>query len=912
MKWIASLLVKPTLLVVIAPLIFCGSSQQSPETAAKMFQKLLKKTMGTRLNETIKIIDREYVDPSRIDTQDMFVQAVKKLSLNITELSYQRDTSKVSVSLNQKTQTFPTQIGSMKGLKTKLNQLLDFVNQQHKGEFTRDKLEEFIINGVMDTLDPHSIFLSAEMLAETNVDIEGKFGGLGIVIGFRDGLLTVISPLDGTPASRAGIKAGDQITKIEGVPTGGMSLFDAVSKMRGLRGTPVTISILREGVKKEIDYRIVRDTIQIINTELALLSGDIGYLQLKRFDNSAAKDIAYGIQTLQSQAGKNLKGFILDLRNNPGGLLDQAIKVTDLFLEKGAIVSTVERNNKFSSRTQARRAIKDHLFPMTVLINQGSASASEIVAGALQKNNRALLVGQKTFGKGTVQKIFNFPANFSALKMTVSKYLTVDDISIQSIGIRPDIEIDPVWVEDDFIRFFQYLTFRSESEIDGSFANAEKSNTSLISLPYLMPKTNDEDADKALAGEYEFSKLKNPEKEKKLFETFEIKLAHQILSAKDIPSKANRNQVFKKAKKLFSTIENGNQKDIQLALSQKDINWTYPPKPTTFCDPKFLNIETKLKGSVANIKDGDIAQFQTNVSNQSDSCAFYQVKGITKSKNHALNQHFIYVGYVGPKQKVTIPSKIEISESQPLGTERVEVTFTDTDDRVLSQDTMLLSFAKPRLPSFEIRYEYFSTKPKPEIKMHIKNIGNQMSKEVLAVIKNEAKTPSIQLSESRKTINELKPGQTKTIAFPLKVSGSLQDNELLNIQCADVDNRVIMEMDWNLRKDPKGIWRSPLVHLDNQTINSTVFKEKITLKGNVQDDGFIKDLYVIVNEDKVHYQAFTGTKKIEQFSIPVLLKEEENIIQIVSRDLQNIQGFQELHLAKPPLNHSKPKLTHLP
>jgi|GEM_PF-429513 len=906
MKWITSLFIKPTVLMIITPLIFCGSSQQEARSPAKMFQKLLNKTMGSRLEETLKIVDNEYVDPSRVDMQKMFVQAVKELSLYITELSYQRDDLQMNIQLDGQRRTFSTQIGDMKELKIKLNELLDFGDAHHKGKYDRDKLEEFIIAGVLGTLDPHSIFLSAEMLTETNVDIEGKFGGLGIVIGFRDGHLTVISPLDGTPADRARIKAGDRITKIEGTPTGGMTLFDAVSKMRGLRGTPVNISILSEGAKKEVDHRIVRDIIEIINTEAALLSNNIGYIKLKRFDNSAAKDVAYGIQNLQAQAGKDLQGFILDLRNNPGGLLDQAIKVSDLFLEDGAIVSTVERNNKFSSRTQARRALKDYLLPMTVLINQGSASASEIVAGALQKNNRALLIGQKTFGKGTVQKIFKFP-KFSAVKLTVSKYLTVDDISIQSVGVRPDIEINPVWVQEDFIRFFQYLTFRSESEIDGSFSNSQKSNAALISLPYLMPsEEKDEDAD--LAGEYQLSKLKNLEKEKKLFETFEIKLAHQILSVKNLKAKAKRDEIYQAAQPLFKKIERNNQKDIQLALKEKNINWTYPPQPTTFCDPKNLIVKSTVKHPLKKIRDGEKIDLQTQVTNQG-ACAFYQVKGISNSKNQSLDQHFVYVGYVGPKQKLTLNTDIEVSESQPMGMEKMDLVFSDTDDRILNKTSLNLAFDQPRLPKFHIDYEYVSNAKQPELRLKIKNVGNQLSEEVLVVIKNEHESPMMRLTESRKTIDELKPAQTQALSFPIQASGIPNEDEVLKVQCADVDNRVVMETSWHPQKEAKGTWQSPTVRIDATSIYKQVTSEMFTLKGNVQDDGFIKDLYIIVNDEKVYYEAFTGKQKLESFSVPVLLKEEANTIQIVSRDSQGIQGFEEIHISKSAANNPvKPTL----
>ncbi|MEZ4819758.1 MAG: S41 family peptidase [Bdellovibrionota bacterium] len=874
-----------------------SSSQAQSMSASKIFGQYAKKDTYERLNQVLYFVHSQYVEPTRINFSNMFTSAVKELSLNLAELSYTKKKQTITVTLINQSKTFSTKIPSIYALRNQLNDLLAFVEAHKKTQSKEGTIEENAISGLLNTLDPHSVFLSKDILSETNVDIEGKFGGLGIVIGFREGNLTVISPIDGTPAAKKGIEAGDRIVKIEEEPTTGMTLFEAVSKMRGERGTFVNIAILREGNAKEIPFTIKRDVIEIINIDSALLSNNIGYIKLKRFDKSAAKDIAYEIQNFQSTLGKELNGLILDLRNNPGGLLDQAIDVSDLFLQEGGIVSTVERNNKFNSRTKAKKSGRDFIYPMTLLINQGSASASEIVAGALQKNNRALLIGQKTFGKGTVQKIFGLPKD-TALKLTVSKYLTVDDISIQSIGIRPDIETQPVWVKDDFVRFQQYLKFRSESDLDQSFANYEKANKSLIALPYLVPIQDEAVGGQSIVDEYQFSKLSSKEKEEKLMQTFEIELAHTILS-QDRVKNLSRTELFQNAKGAIAKLEKNEQNQIQLALSKKGINWTYPPKPSTYCNPKKLSITTTPTIPKAGFQDNSKIELVTKIKNNND-CSFYQVKGITESKNPVFDQHFIYIGHIQPQQEVSITSSIDVPDYQAKGVELLQVVMSDSEGQDIHHQNIQIPFAKQNQPEFKVSYTQSKSGVKQELSFNIENTGNAISNETLLVIKQKG-TKTLELTTSRQVVKDLKPGQKQTVHFPIKQANVNASNEpvIVTVQCADVQNRVFLEQDINLSKPhPNGVIQAPKIELATEKFLSVVGKHAITLTGTIEDDQEIKDMYIFVNDEKVYYQLFPLKSSKENFSVDLPLSEQENVIQIISRDTNDTQGSTEVHILR--------------
>ena len=312
----------------------------------------------------------------------------------------------------------------------------DYVEKPDDG-----KLVESAINGMLSGLDPHSSYMDAKSFRDMQVQTRGEFGGLGIEVTMEDGLVKVVTPIDDTPAARAGIQANDIITQLDDDPVQGLTLNQAVEKMRGAPNTQIRLKIVRKGVEKPIDVTLTREIIRVATVRSHSEGDDVGYIRLTQFNEQTTEGLKKSLATISSQSGDKLKGYILDLRNNPGGLLDQAISVADAFLDKGEIVSTRGRNAQETQRFNARAGDLAKGKPLIVLINGGSASASEIVAGALQDHKRATVVGTRSFGKASVQTIIPLGPGNGALRLTTARYYTPSGKSIQAQGILPDIEV---------------------------------------------------------------------------------------------------------------------------------------------------------------------------------------------------------------------------------------------------------------------------------------------------------------------------------------------------------------------------------------------------------------------------------------------------------------------------------------
>jgi|TARA_B100002052_G_scaffold288663_1_gene305100 carboxyl-terminal processing protease len=318
-------------------------------------------------------------------------------------------------------------------------EVLEKIKKEYVEDVDQSEMIDSAINGALQYLDPYSAYMSPEIFKSMEVDTKGEFGGLGIEVGMEAGVIKVISPIDDTPASRAGIKAGDYIIKIDGTQVQGKSLMEAVKLMRGPVGSKIDLTIRRKGEKKALQKTIVREIIQVKSVEAKIIKKDIAYLRLKAFNSNSSKQLVEKINKFE--INDKPVGYILDLRNNPGGLLTQAINVTDFFLEDGEIVSTKGRRAIENRRFFARKGDKLNGKPLIVLINNGSASASEIVAGALKDHKRAIILGEETYGKGSVQSIMPL-SDGGGIRLTVSKYYLPSGNSISEVGVKPDIFIE--------------------------------------------------------------------------------------------------------------------------------------------------------------------------------------------------------------------------------------------------------------------------------------------------------------------------------------------------------------------------------------------------------------------------------------------------------------------------------------
>jgi carboxyl-terminal processing protease len=317
-------------------------------------------------------------------------------------------------------------------------EVLEKINNEYVDEVDQSESMDAAINGLLQSLDPYSAYMTPESFEGMQTETSGKFGGLGIEVGMEAGVIKVISPIDNTPASKAGLKAGDYIVKINNTQVQGKSLIEAVDLMRGPVGSSIKITVRRVGVKKALIFNITREIIQVQSVKSELINNNIGYIRLTSFNENSSKQIKEKVNKLNKN--KDLKGYILDLRNNPGGLLSQAIKISDFFLENGEIVSTKSRKISENKKWFAKKGDLTNGKILIVLINYGSASASEIVAGALKDHKRAIIIGENSYGKGSVQSIIPLK-NRGAIRLTIAKYYLPSGKSISEVGVTPDIEV---------------------------------------------------------------------------------------------------------------------------------------------------------------------------------------------------------------------------------------------------------------------------------------------------------------------------------------------------------------------------------------------------------------------------------------------------------------------------------------
>ena len=337
-------------------------------------------------------------------------------------------------------------------------EVLEKINKEYVDEVDQSKSMDAAINGLLQSLDPYSAYMTPESFEGMQTETSGKFGGLGIEVGMEAGVVKVISPIDNTPASKAGLKAGDYIVKINNVQVQGKSLMEAVDLMRGPVGSSIEITVRRRGVKKALIFNITREIIQVQSVKSELIENNIGYIRLTSFNDNSSDQIKEKIKKLNKN--QNLKGYILDLRNNPGGLLSQAIKISDFFLENGEIVSTKSRKVSENRKWFAKKGDLTNGETLIVLINYGSASASEIVAGALKDHKRAIILGENSYGKGSVQSIIPLK-NRGAIRLTIAKYYLPSGKSISEVGVTPDIEV---------IESSENFKFNSETDNQLNFA----------------------------------------------------------------------------------------------------------------------------------------------------------------------------------------------------------------------------------------------------------------------------------------------------------------------------------------------------------------------------------------------------------------------------------------------------------
>ncbi|MEZ4323773.1 MAG: MXAN_5808 family serine peptidase [Polyangiales bacterium] len=617
-----------------------GHAQQadpSDSAAAARAQRPYGLSQVRVLSRAIREVSDGYVDPDRVNHQRMFLAGLNAIQRSVAPVmvDYREGEDRVHLQVRSQQASFAvSDINSPWALTDRFRQVFEFL-EANLGEETdldlRD-VEYAAVNGMLRTLDPHTNLLTPDVFEEMRMSTHGEFGGLGIVISIRGGHLTVIRPMPNTPASRAGLERGDRIVKIDAESTLNMPLAEAVSRLRGEPGSPVDVWYSRgsgSSWSAPRRVRLVRAIIHIESVEHRMLANNIGYVKVSGFQGNTTEDLQRALVALHRE---NLRGLVLDLRGNPGGLLDQAVRIADLFLTSGPIVSTDARDSRNRDQKFAQREGTEPNYPLVVLINGGSASASEIVAGALKNHNRALVIGQTSFGKGSVQVLQNFEDG-SALKLTIAQYLTPGEISIQGVGIVPDINVVPMTVDRENMDLLPNETYLREADLRAALTHdsARQSGAAVPLVRYYF----DAAARRRLA---EADPDANEENEEEA--EFLIRFAQQILAGAQRPG---RLEMLSDAADVISSTQAREMDRAVAELRALGVDWSTGPNAGP--SPAEVVLSTSAPNNQG--RAGQDFVLTARVTNRGEH-PLYQVRAITKSDYGLFNGRELVFGRINP------------------------------------------------------------------------------------------------------------------------------------------------------------------------------------------------------------------------------------------------------------------------
>jgi len=783
-------------------------------------------------NKVVIYVKDAYVDPKRINPREMMVAALEQVERTVPDVMVEadKDRQKIHLNVNGKTRDFDiSHVDSLWKMSFQMKDVFEFIGSNLRpSEDTRD-VEYAAVNGMLSTLDPHSVLLKPEYYREMRLTTKGEFGGLGFVIQMKESNLTVVRVLPKTPASRAGIKKDDQIKKIGEESTVNMDLNEAVSKLRGPVDSRVTITVERKGLDKPMVLTLARATISIESVQSKLLAGNVGYIRLKNFQGNTTRDMQAALGKLQSdaEATGGLKGLVLDLRGNPGGLLEQAIQVSDLFLSQGTIVTTVSLSERQREEKRAHADDGDNKYPLAVLVNPGSASASEIVAGALKNLNRAVIIGQQTFGKGSVQVLYEFgsptgnPNDESALKLTIAKYLTPGDVSIQEVGIEPDIELVPTRVTADRVNVFAPRKTLGEADLEHHFGNSATQAAAtkreevlgkekpFVSIRYLKEdaKQKDAAARQQKAEEGKDPKLSKNDKEKgikpdakkgaahplldtdpsKLDEDLydqldaeaqdEVKEDFEVLFARDFVLKepfVQRDRMLQSGKAYLQERGDTEQERINTAIAALGVDWS--PGAT----PKVPQLQATLRpGPERRLNPGDTFDLEVTAENKGTE-PLSRIRAWSESEDPLLDRREFLFGSLKPGERRTWKVPVKVPKDMYSRRDDMTVKFFD-DQGALPQELVAeVNFGELPRPAFALDWQLVDDCTQCNgdgvaqrgesvtLLVDVTNQGTGKALDAVGSIKNAA-DQNIFIEKGRFHLGEIAPGETKTARFQLEV-----------------------------------------------------------------------------------------------------------------------------------------------
>lgn len=603
-------------------------------------------------NQVLLQIRTDYVDPERTDAQQMLVHAIDRIQNSVPEVvalfdrDIESDPTEVSITVGEETRDWDlTTVTNNWQMAFMMREVFGFLERTLDPEETDfQDLEYAAVNGMLSTLDPHSSLLSPRIYEEMQASNRGSFGGLGIVISIRDAQLTVISPMANTPAGRAGFQAGDRIVKINDESTINMPLDEAVNRLRGVPGSTVTVEIMRDGWLEPHVFELTREIINIESVDHHPLGDRVGYIAIRNFQGNTHDDMLAALRDLREEMG-GLNGLVLDLRNDPGGLLNQAIRVVDTFISEGTIVTTVGVGDRLRDQTSATSRNTEPNYPIVVLVNSGSASASEIVAGALKAHNRAIVIGDTTFGKGSVQNIYPY-RDGSALKLTVAQYLTPGDVSIQGVGIVPDIRIVPASITDESVDIYPSDLVLREGDLESSLTSERVRDTSerpAAVVRYYREVEEGEDTSIRDPNEFEID--------------FEIDLARQILAAAD--GIFERTSLLAQSDRTISDVRDEQMRQIQEQLRQRNVDWSAGPNVIQPVSVAFNSDRSENRVSA-----GESLEVTVSVTNEGEE-PLHRVRAVTRSDYGLLDDREFVFGKLEPGQTRSWSLNVEVPLEDP-------------------------------------------------------------------------------------------------------------------------------------------------------------------------------------------------------------------------------------------------------
>ncbi|MCP5464224.1 MAG: PDZ domain-containing protein [Deltaproteobacteria bacterium] len=813
-----------------------------------------------RISRSAYLIQHEYYDPVRIQPRKMLEEGFYELAKEVPEILPKFHENHLEFYLGAKKTLIPLDgIKNFYDVLYPISLAFDFIHDNYDGESKFEDMEYAFIGGMLSILDPHSNILPPKVYEEFKTQTQGEYGGLGIVIGIKDKELTVISPIEDTPADKAGLQADDKIKQIDGQSTINMSLTDAVDLMRGRPNTNVVLQIKSKN-RDPRDVTLTREIIAIKSVVSKIIKNkdsEFGVIRVKGFQEDTFEDMVAAVKSLNEEAVSGLDGLILDLRNNPGGLLDQAILIADHFLNSGDIVYTVGANNEDEEVAVARKQRSDVELPMVVLINPGSASASEIVAGALKNNNRAIVMGQTSFGKGSVQSLFNLREG-SSLKLTVAQYLTPGRESIQAVGIVPDIHLYPSLISEEFYDLFEDEGF-GEVKLDSHLDNKSlvKSAKPFYEMTYLK-------LEEATPESSYVSKIKEDD-------DFPLQLAQTIL--KSLPANEPKPKQLVALEPILKTESSKQDLLIAKELKERGIDWSKGQKiknPNFAVEHQFLDEQGNV---LTQIPAGKTITFKVTITNANEQAVFRTITDV-ESLNPLLNHKEFVFGKLEAGESKTAQVEIKVPNEIISFTERLKLNthteLTEEAPHVAYVQTEFLEKEQPKLAySYKVKDGNApgttgNRNGLPEkgetigLDISLFNLSEVSSKNTTINIKNN-EGRFVNLTKARENIGELKPNQSITKQLTFSIAQDFDKDEFsIDFFAIDDETKAVLSdtlkfaLGQTKSSDPKPGDKQvpPSIIISNQTQK---VKDKLLLKGMVSDEQNLKDLAIFVKGKKLVY-----------------------------------------------------------